>query len=219
MKVLKINPRVLILVGIIAISITFLVAIVGTSSEAVNQMLEEPADAVLAATQPETESEQKQDTLTEALPVVPAAYTVSTEYVTTSELFTWEPDPVEVEALAKALYGECRGVKSTMEQAAVVWCILNRVDSRYYPNSVLEVLAQPYQFQGYKTDHPVTPYLEALAADVLVRWHMEKEGEVDVGRVLPQTYIYFMGDGVRNYFTEEFRSCDYWNWALSDPYQ
>ena len=38
------------------------------------------------------------------------------------------PDAAEVEALAKMLYGEARGVVSDTEKAACVWCVLNRVD-------------------------------------------------------------------------------------------
>lgn len=38
------------------------------------------------------------------------------------------PDAAEVEALAKMLYGEARGVTSDTEKAACVWCVLNRVD-------------------------------------------------------------------------------------------
>lgn len=37
------------------------------------------------------------------------------------------PNAAEVEALAKLIYGEAGIVPSTTEQAAVVWCVLNRV--------------------------------------------------------------------------------------------
>ena len=136
-----------------------------------------------------------------------------------AEAPAWAPDPAEVEALAKTLYGECRGVKSQMEQAAVAWVVLNRVDSRYYPNTVLEVITQPRQFHGYDEDYPVLPTLKAIAEDVLTKWHMEKTGEEDCGRVLPATYIYFVGDGTHNYFTEEFLGKDYWDFSLPNPYE
>ena len=131
----------------------------------------------------------------------------------------WKPDEADVEALAKVLYGECRGVKSQMEQAAVAWCVLNRVDSRYYPNTVMEVITQPRQFHGYEEDYPVLPALKAIAEDVLTKWHLEKEGEEDVGRVLPKSYIYFVGDGVHNYFAEEYLSKEYWDFSLDNPYE
>lgn len=59
------------------------------------------------------------------------------------------PNAAEVEALAKLIYGEAGIVPSTTEQAAVVWCVLNRVDDPRFPDTVLEVIEAPYQFSGY----------------------------------------------------------------------
>lgn len=86
------------------------------------------------------------------------------------------PDAAEVEALAKMLYGEARGIASDMEKAACVWCVLNRVDDPRFPDTVLEVLEAPYQFAGYSADYPVLPELATLAADVLIRYHAERDG-------------------------------------------
>lgn len=146
-------------------------------------------------------------------------YPVETEPVEETAVTPWAPDPDEVNALARTLYGECRGVKSKMEQAAVAWCVLNRVDSRYYPNTVMEVITQPRQFHGYDEDYPVLPALKAIAEDVLTKWHLEQMGEEDVGRVLPKSYIYFVGDGVHNHFTEEYLGKDYWDFSLPNPYE
>lgn len=54
------------------------------------------------------------------------------------------PNAAEVEALAKLIYGEAGIVPSTTEQAAVVWCVLNRVDDPRFPDTVLEVIEAPY---------------------------------------------------------------------------
>lgn len=50
-------------------------------------------------------------------------------------------DPAEY--LAKTLYGEARGC-STVEQATVVWCVLNRVDdeSGLWPDDIIGVVKQ-----------------------------------------------------------------------------
>lgn len=101
------------------------------------------------------------------------------------------PDAAEVEALAKMLYGEARGVTSDTEKAACVWCVLNRVDDPRFPDTVLEVVAAPYQFAGYSADYPVLPELRKIAADVLTRYHEEKSGADNVGRVLPAEYCFF----------------------------
>mgnify|MGYP001024750281 FL=1 len=128
------------------------------------------------------------------------------------------PDAAEVEALAKMLYGEARGIASDMEKAACVWCVLNRVDDPRFPDTVLEVLEAPYQFAGYSADYPVLPELATLAADVLKRYHAEKAGQENVGRVLPAEYLYFTGDGRNNHFTIGWKDAETWDWSLQNPY-
>lgn len=128
------------------------------------------------------------------------------------------PDAAEVEALAKMLYGEARGIASDMEKAACVWCVLNRVDDPRFPDTVLEVLEAPYQFAGYSAEYPVLPELATLAADVLKRYHAEKSGETNVGRILPAEYLYFTGDGRNNHFTIGWKDAETWDWSLQNPY-
>lgn len=128
------------------------------------------------------------------------------------------PDAAEVEALAKMLYGEARGIASDMEKAACIWCVLNRVDDPRFPDTVLEVLEAPYQFAGYSADYPVLPELAVLAADVLKRYHAEKNGEENVGQVLPAEYLYFTGDGRNNHFTIGWKDAETWDWSLQNPY-
>lgn len=152
---------------------------------------------------------------TEAAETAKNELTEASEKVAQADAFV--PDPEEVEALAKTVYREARGC-SKIEQAAVIWCILNRVDSRYFPDTVLGVITQPHQF-AYSDDTPVWPSLTALAEDVLTRWHDEKEGAEDVGRVLPAGYVYFVGDGKSNHFTIEYRGRDFWDWSLPNPYE
>lgn len=121
-------------------------------------------------------------------------------------------------ALARTIWGEARGC-STTEQAAVVWCVLNRADRDEWPDDPLEVVQQPYQFAGYDPDNPVWSEHLALAADVLDRWELEKTAVGDVGRVLPKEYVYFDGDGLRNYFWTEFKDNEAWDWSLDSPYE
>lgn len=131
----------------------------------------------------------------------------------------YTPPAAEVEALAKMLYGEARGIPSDTEKAACVWCVLNRVDDPRFPDTVLEVLEAPYQFSGYSADYPVLPELEALAADVLTRYHAERDGEENVGRVLPPEYCFFTGDGKHNHFTIGWQDTETWGWTLESPYE
>ena len=128
------------------------------------------------------------------------------------------PDEAEVEMLARVLWGEARGVPSDMEKAAVVWCVLNRVDAERWPDTVAGVVTEPSQFAGYSPDYPATEELKTIAADVLTRWERERREGGDVGRVLPAEYFFFTGDGERNYFRTEYTGGAFWDWTLPNPY-
>lgn len=177
---------------------------------------------VVAASTPENVAEPEATETAEPsqAPVLVVTPTTVISTVETSEpVKTWEPDEAEVEAIAKVLYRECRGVPSKAEQAAVAWCILNRVDSNipYFPDTVLGVITQKNQF-AWDENAPLLPDLVTLARDVLIRWHAEGEGAEDVGRTLPAEYVYFVGDGRHNNFSIEWRSGIYWTWDYADPY-
>lgn len=152
------------------------------------------------------------------MPSPPIEKITSTEEPRKADKPEYIPDAAEVEALAKMLYGEARGVTSDMEKAACVWCVLNRVDDRRFPDTVLEVLEAPYQFAGYSQSYPATEEFMALAADVLKRYHAEQNGAENVGRVLPREYVFFTGDGEHNNFTIGWLDTDFWQWSLLNPY-
>lgn len=115
------------------------------------------------------------------------------------EMYFSEDDVI---AVAKMLWGEARGCALDNQQKAV-WCVLNRVDDPRFPDTIQGVLSQPNQFYGYSPNFPVTDELYAVALDVLTRWSMEKQG-VTVERELPNTYLWFTGDGVQNWFREDY---------------
>ena len=119
-------------------------------------------------------------------------------------------------ALAQMAWGEARGC-STMEQAATMWCVLNRVDE--WGGSVISQTSASGQFCGYSTFNPVTDELYALAVDVLQRWECERSGETAVGRVLPPGYLWFTGDGQVNYFRNTYADGEAWDWSLPNPYE
>lgn len=120
--------------------------------------------------------------------------------------------------LAKMLWGEARGC-STTEQAACVWVALNRVSDPRWPDTLREVLLQPEQFCGLREDNPATEELMALAEDVLSRRARELAGEAAVGRVIPEDYFFWAGDGKRNHFRKEYESKDRWGWSMESPYE
>ena len=132
------------------------------------------------------------------------------------------PSSTDAELIAQILYHEC-GALPPLEQSAVVWTILNRVDSElsYFPDTIAEVCTQKigkYYMFAYREDAPVREDLYELAMDVMTRWYREKAGEENVGRTLPVEYVYFWGNGKHNFFRIEYQGKDYWDWSLPNPY-
>ena len=128
----------------------------------------------------------------------------------------------DIEIAAKIILKEAESVKDNCgvsgdcHRAAVIWCILNRVDAGY--GDFEEVATAPNQFAYYSNTRIVKEFYE-LAEDVLDRWSQEKAGIKDVGRVLPQDYLWFRGNGKVNIFRNKYKG-DYeiWDWSLPDPY-
>lgn len=141
---------------------------------------------------------------------------IQENYIVKEFIVDIEIDTTEVELIAKTVYEEA-GNQDTMGQAAVIWCILNRVDAGY--GTITEVITAKNQFVGYRRTNPVTDEIKALTEDVLIRWKMEKMCIGEVGRVLPSDYLWFRGDGKRNYFRNAYRgNFDVWNWNCWNPY-
>lgn len=111
------------------------------------------------------------------------------------EMYFTEADVI---ALAQMLYGEARGC-TVDNQMKCVWCVLNRVDDPRFPDTIIGVVSQPSQFHGYSPNFPVWDELKEVARDVLTRWSLEKQG-VTVERELPNTYLWFTGNGSENVF-------------------
>ena len=117
---------------------------------------------------------------------------------------------------SKMIHGEAVGC-SKIEKAAVLWCVLDRFDENY-ADSIQGVITAPGQFHGYNANNPVNDEIYELCKDVIARWVAEKEGNENVGRVLPTGYNWFYGDGVYNYFRNEYKTSRNWDWSLPSPY-
>ena len=167
-----------------------------------------------------------------ALVATVATYTIPVYAIPTKEKFSAveyqgkrrsADEIVNIQALAKLLYGEARSVASTTERAACVWVVLNRVDDPRWSDDIIEVLSQKYQFGGYKTTFPVEDWAEELAADVYDRWCAERDGEEDVGRVIPSEYYYWRGERSckHNWFRKEFAdyTTETYTFELESPYE
>ena len=130
----------------------------------------------------------------------------------------YEVTNAEIEIIAKTVWGEARGCNQ-LEQSAVIWCILNRVDAGY--GTIIEVVTAPNQFHGYSGNFPVTDEIRALTEDVIARWKLEKAYGGNFGRTLPSEYLYFSADatGSSNVFRTKWTgACEVWDWNCWNPY-
>lgn len=76
----------------------------------------------------------------------------------------------EAEYISKVVYGTAKN-HSANDQKAVVWCILNRVESAGYPDTVQGVCEQPKQWMGYSEDNPVMESIYDMVLEILKTWH------------------------------------------------
>ena len=110
------------------------------------------------------------------------------------------------EAVARVLYGTALH-HSEDAQRAVVWCVINRVESTLYPNTVQDVCEQPQQWMGFSPDNPVIGSLYAIADEVLTAW---QGGEY---RPMSPDYLFLtwsQDEIVLRTTFQETRSTHYW---------
>lgn len=126
----------------------------------------------------------------------------------------------EIDMLAQLIESEAEGVKSTAQQAAVVWCVLNRFDSGEFEKNIPAVITASKQF-AYDRSESIEPEFKALATDVMTRWLLEQRGVKYVGRVLPPEYMFFANhnDGINWFRSKYYTRRRYWDWSLPDPYE
>ena len=124
-----------------------------------------------------------------------------------SEVKANVPDEL-AELAGRAVWGEAGGIQDYAQRAAVIWCACNRADA--WDMDIGDVLTVD-QFHGLAIRGEVPPQHVELARDVLARWTLEGEGWVDVGRVLPERFLYFEGNGVINLFSTQYGGGEYWH--------
>ena len=117
--------------------------------------------------------------------------------------------PDELAELAgRAIWGEAGGIQDEAQRAAVVWCACNRADA--WDMDIGDVLNVD-QFHGLAIRGEVPAEHVELARDALARWTLEAEGWQSVGRVLPERFLYFEGDGGVNHYSTEYGGGEYWH--------
>lgn len=119
--------------------------------------------------------------------------------------------------LAKMLYGEERQY-DYVERAAVIWHTFNRIDSPLEANTIARDVTHSH-YSGYSANNPVEDWAIWVVRDVAWRYACERAGYEDVGRVLPQEYLYMAMHKGHNRFRTKYKGkCRYWDWSIQSPY-
>lgn len=132
-------------------------------------------EPVIPATEPETESPAPQQSGGYAISVTDREYIMLCNVVGHEYGADWVP---------------------TAEKALIAECIMNRVNSPLFPNTVYDVLMQPGQFAGI--EHLIL--METMSKYVT----QDVRDAVDLYLTHPEQfqhgYLFFSGDGYRSYF-------------------
>jgi len=117
----------------------------------------------------------------------------------------------EIKIISGTIYGEANSVPTENEKAAVGETIVNRLAMG---QGTIEEICNRF-YSGFKPERNNTKYYN-MAKDVLNRFYAKQYG-CTVARVLPDDYIYFVGDGKVNHFTNSWpvRFINEWNFTSS----
>ena len=162
-----------------------------------------PIETTITATE-ETLPTETTATIETTAPTEP----IATEPLETEPIITeptehfkeiWDESAIYI---AKTVWGEARGC-TTEEQIKVIWCILNRVDSPNFPNTIKEVVTCG-AFHGYSNSFPHEEFYD-MALDIIFMWQQEKMGKV-VNRTLEPNMYYMSAksDGSGHNFREKW---------------
>lgn len=116
--------------------------------------------------------------------------------------YTYSAD--ELDALAKTVYGEARGVPDD-EKALVVWTILQRTDSPGFPNTIIGVITAKIQFYGYKAKHSIVPVIRELCEAEVHKWSIGGAPPTHQKYAPSVPYLFFSGKKGHNWFRRAWR--------------
>lgn len=116
---------------------------------------------------------------------------IETAYEIQSDLPITESERVMLCNLVGREYGS--DYVPTAEKAKVVAVVMNRVNSPLFPNTICEVLTQPYQFPGYLVSYEYSYQVTDSVIEAVDYYfaHTEEFGD----------WLNFEGDGYWNYFS------------------
>ena len=207
------NRKQRIVAGFIALLILFFCAAISLSAVKEPVATSAPVATVTVEATPEPEPTPSPETKIN--------YSDSIQVLVTPELkqkieYLVSTYDNEIIMATKVMVAEAGGVYPLSHRAAVVWCILNRVDAT--GSSISSIITAPHQFAWFPSKSYSQEQYE-LVKDIFTRWLLEKEGFENVGRVLPKEYKWFHGDGYHSHFRNAYSgSYTIWDWSLPSPY-
>ena len=207
------NRKQRIVAGFIALLILFFCAAISLSAVKEPVVTSAPVATVTVEATPEPEPTPSPETKIN--------YSDSIQVLVTPELkqkieYLVSTYDNEIIMATKVMVAEAGGVYPLSHRAAVVWCILNRVDAT--GSSISSIITAPYQFAWIPSKSYSQEQYE-LVKDIFTRWLLEKEGFENVGRVLPKEYKWFHGDGYQNHFRNAYSGgYTIWDWSFPSPY-
>ena len=134
--------------AIILLSVLVSVLVINARTKSINEQAEKRIAAIEQRYQSELAAAQSQ--------------TASGTTTPTTQQTTYSAD---AEYIAKVVAG-CATYYSENVQRAVAWCVLNRVDSALYPDTIEEVCEQANQWQGYE-NAPLIDSICQVCQDVI----------------------------------------------------
>ena len=172
--------------AIILLSVLVSVLVINARTKSINEQAEKRIAAIEQRYQSELAAAQSQ--------------TASGTTTPTTQQTTYSAD---AEYIAKVVAG-CATYYSENVQRAVAWCVLNRVDSALYPDTIKEVCEQANQWQGYE-NAPLIDSICRVCQDVIDTW--QSGGTRDIPREC--VFLRMTEDGVE--LRTEFTGGNTWN--------
>ena len=134
--------------AIVLLSVLVSVLVINARTKSINEQAEKRIAAIEQRYQSELAAAQSQTAGSATQSTQQSQYSADAEYI------------------AKVVAG-CATYYSENVQRAVAWCVLNRVDSALYPDTIEEVCEQANQWQGYDSAASYSDDTYAIAKQVL----------------------------------------------------
>ena len=172
--------------AIVLLSVLVSVLVINARTKSINEQAEQRIAAIEQRYQSELAAAQSQTASGTTTPTTQQSkYSADAEYI------------------AKVVAG-CATYYSENVQRAVAWCVLNRVDSALYPDTIKEVCEQANQWQGYE-NAPLIDSICRVCQDVIDTW--QSGGTRDIPREC--VFLRMTEDGVE--LRTEFTGGNTWN--------